>query len=233
MASIGHAVRKSSITSTGLLNLLSRILLPLGLFAIALFGAGVNAAHAAQPEKVSSDLRKVLASGGNAKWTANTSKGRYVQVVISTISSDASLAALRAAIISKGGSVLYRYQSTPALLAIVPASELDALVARNDVTYVVPNRAAHRTLSFEEQITGVGALRASNPSSFTGAGVGIGVLFGDRHVSRRVRRQHEWQQWKLQGKQPHRCDGRFHQDFVNIAFRLDHRQRPVLRLRTG
>ena len=47
MASIGHAVRKSTTRSTGLVNLLSRILLPLGLFAIALFGAGVNAAHAA------------------------------------------------------------------------------------------------------------------------------------------------------------------------------------------
>ena len=60
MASIGHAVHESSTRSTGLLNLLSRILLPLGLFAIALFGAGVNAAHAAKPDKVSSDLKKVL-----------------------------------------------------------------------------------------------------------------------------------------------------------------------------
>jgi hypothetical protein len=31
-------------------------------------------------------------------------------------------------------------------------------------------------LSFEELITGAGSLRASNPSAFTGAGVGIGVL---------------------------------------------------------
>ena len=176
MASIGHAVRKSSLTSTGLLNLLSRILLPLGLFAIALFGAGVNAAHAANAEKVSADLKKVLTTGGNAKWTANTSKGQYFQVVISAESSDPSLASVRAAVLAAGGSVLYQYQATPALLAVVPASSIDALVARDDISYVVPNRAAHRTLSFEEQITGAGSLRASNPSAFTGAGIGIAVF---------------------------------------------------------
>ncbi len=176
MASIARTVHKSSKTSTDLLNLLSRILLPLGLFAIALFGAGVNAAHAAKPEKVSSDLKKVLASGGSAKWAANTSKGQYVQVVISAESSDPSLTAVRAAVLAAGGSVLYQYQATPALLAVVPASSINALVARDDISYIVPNRAAHRTLSFEEQITGTGSLRASNPSAFTGAGIGIAVF---------------------------------------------------------
>ena len=65
------------------MNLLSRILLPLALFAIALFGAGANAAHAAKSDKVASDLKKVLTSGATAKWAVNTSKGKYVQVVIS------------------------------------------------------------------------------------------------------------------------------------------------------
>ena len=43
MASIGHAVHESTTRSerAGLVNLLSRILLPLGLFAIALFGITV------------------------------------------------------------------------------------------------------------------------------------------------------------------------------------------------
>ena len=63
MASIGHAVRESTTRSTGLINLLSRILLPLGLFAIALFGAGVNAADAANSNKIASDLRQGLFQG--------------------------------------------------------------------------------------------------------------------------------------------------------------------------
>ena len=176
MASKSHAVRETPTRSAGLLNLLSRILLPIGLFAIALFGAGVNAAHAAKPDKVASDLKSVLNSGATTKWAANTSLGKYVQVVVSADSSDSSLSALRAAIVAGGGSVLYQYQATPALLAIVPANKVDALVARDDVSYVVPNRAAHRTLSFEEMITGAGSLRASNPSAFTGAGVGIAVM---------------------------------------------------------
>ena len=46
MTSIGHTGQHRSEQNNRWLTLLGRILLPLGLFAIALFGAGVNAAHA-------------------------------------------------------------------------------------------------------------------------------------------------------------------------------------------
>jgi len=105
--------------SRGWLNLFVRILLPLGLFAIAVFGGGVNAAHAAAPEKIAKDLKSALVSpGAKARWIASTSRGTYVQVVIAASSSDLSLASLRSAVLAAGGSVFYAYQSTPALLAV-------------------------------------------------------------------------------------------------------------------
>src|SRR4029453_9699263 len=66
--------------------------------------------------------------------------------------------------------------STPAILAVLPVSAVYALAARDDVTSIVPNRLAYRTASFLEQITGAAGWRASNPSAFNGAGVGIAVL---------------------------------------------------------
>src|SRR5262245_15564915 len=100
---ISHARRERSTTTNTWLNLLGRILLPLGLFAIALFGAGVNAAHASPDNKVASDLRSVLNGGTKQKWSADTSSGKYVQVVVSAESSDPALTNLRSAILAAGG----------------------------------------------------------------------------------------------------------------------------------
>ena len=158
--------------------LIGRILLPLGLFAVAMFGGGVNAAHAARPDgKVAADLRTALTSSGpKAKWAASTQRGTYVQVVISADSTDPALSDLRAAVLAAGGSVFYVYQSAPALLAILPAGAVDAIAARRDVAAIVPNRVALRTASFLEQITGAAGVRASNPTSYNGAGIGIAIL---------------------------------------------------------
>ena len=160
------------------LTLLGRVLLPLTLFAIALFGGGVNAAHAApQDGKVAADLRAALASQRtNSSWAASTSRGTYVQVLVSAATSDPALTELRAAILAAGGSVFYAYQSTPALLAVLPAAQVDTIAARNDVAYIVPNRPAFRTASFIQEITGAAGLRAANPTSYNGKGVGIAVL---------------------------------------------------------
>ena len=125
MASIGPIAHDSARHTNNWLILLSRILLPLGLFAIALFGAGVNAAHAGNG-KVAADLRAALQHpGANAKWTADTARGKYVQVVISADSRDPSLTDLRGAVLAAGGSVFYAYQSAPALLAVLPAAAVD------------------------------------------------------------------------------------------------------------
>jgi len=60
VASIANATHENQQTSGGLLLLLGRILLPIGLFAIAMFGGGV-AAHASSGNgKVSADLRAAL-----------------------------------------------------------------------------------------------------------------------------------------------------------------------------
>ena len=176
MASISPIAHDPARHTNNWLILLSRILLPLGLFAIALFGAGVNAAHAGNG-KVASDLRAALThSGANAKWAANTALGKYVQVVISADTRDPALTDLRRAVLAAGGSVFYAYQSAPALLAVLPAAAVDTIAARDDVAFVVPNRVAFRTASFLQEITGVAGVRASNPTSFNGAGIGIAFL---------------------------------------------------------
>ena len=137
MVSIGHTDHKEQ--TIGWLTLFGRILLPLGLFAIALFGGGVNAAHAL-PAARSRPIfaRRAESSGPKAKWAANTSRGTYVQVVISAASSDPSLADLRSAVLAAGGSVLYVFQAAPALLAVLPASAVDAMSARGDVSTSSP-----------------------------------------------------------------------------------------------
>ena len=96
--------------------------------------------------------------------------------MISADSRDPALTDLRRAVLAAGGSVFYAYQSTPALLAVLPAAAVDTIAARDDVSFVVPNRPAFRTASFLQEITGVAGVRASNPTSFNGAGIGIAVL---------------------------------------------------------
>ena len=157
MATLGHVGQGQRGKARGWLVLLGRVLLPVGLFAIALFGAGVNAAHAAVPDrKIAADLKHVLSgNGANPKWVANTGRGTYVQVVIAAASTDPALTDLRAAILANGGSVYYAYQATPAVLAVLPADAVATIAARGDVLVVVPNRPAFRTASFLQEITGV------------------------------------------------------------------------------
>ncbi|MCC6867177.1 MAG: S8 family serine peptidase, partial [Burkholderiales bacterium] len=179
MASTRQAVQDHATKAGSWLTFLGRVLLPLGLFAIAFLGAGANAAHAAVApgSKIAPDLRAVLGSQkASAKWTATTKRGLYVQVLVSAVSADPALGDLRAAIVAAGGSVYYAYRSTPALLAVLPASAVGFIAARSDVALVLPNRSAFRTASFLEDITGTAQTRLANRGAYDGAGVGIAVL---------------------------------------------------------
>ena len=126
------------------LTLLGRILLPLGLLAIALLGSAPNLARAAPgssnssqttPQgngwgaggpngKIAPDLWAALGSGNvpKARWAANTSRGLYGQVVITATSPDPTLKNLRPTVVAAGGSVYYMYQSVTALLVVLPGN---------------------------------------------------------------------------------------------------------------
>jgi subtilisin family serine protease len=178
VASIRAAENDRSIHRGRWVTLLGRILLPFGLFAVALVGSGVNAAHAGpHAGKVAADLKSALqGQAGKARWVAQTRRGVYVQVVINGDAPDPELAELRRGILAQGGSVLYRYQATPAILAVLPVGAVNAIAARADVGAIVPNRVAFRTVSFLQEITGAAGVRAANRSGYTGAGVGIAIL---------------------------------------------------------
>jgi hypothetical protein len=182
--------------SRGWLNLFVRILLPLGLFAIAVFGGGVNAAHAAAPEKVAKDLKTALATtGAKARWIASTSRGTYVQVVIAANSTDPALTSLRSAVLAAGGSVFYAYQSTPALLAVLPAGagQRHRRPQRRFDHHPQPVRLPDCQLRpGHHRNRGV---RASNPTGLSGAGIGIAILdSGIDSCHAGFRRPDEWQQ---------------------------------------
>ena len=126
MAPISDGGPDSGKVRPSWLTVLGRILLPVALLAIALLGAAPNLVKAApgssnssqntpqgnasgaggQNGKIAPDLWAALGSGNSqkAKWAANTSKGLYVQVVITATSVDPTLQNLRYAVVAAGGS---------------------------------------------------------------------------------------------------------------------------------
>ena len=114
------------------LTVLGRILLPVGLLAIALIGGAPNLAKAAAgfpnslqnkaqvhgwatgcPKgEIDLDSWPVLESGDvpKARWAASTTSGLYVQVTITTTSSEPTLQSLRYAGVAADGSVYYMYE---------------------------------------------------------------------------------------------------------------------------
>src|SRR6516225_5520511 len=181
------------------LTVLGRILLPVGLLAIALLGAAPNLAKAATgsqnsyqntPQgngwgaggpngKIAPDLWAALGSGNvpKARWAANTSHGLYVQVVITATSPDPMLQNVRSTVLAVGGSVYYMYQSVPAILAVLPGSAVSQVAGLGEVDAIVPNRVAYRTASYLQQTTGASsAPQVKTGVSYDGTSIGIAIL---------------------------------------------------------
>ena len=119
---------------------------------------GASGAQSVVSSKVASDLRtyvngttalraSLLATDNTVTWARDLNNALHVKVLINAASTDASLAALRRDVLSRGGSVFYNYLSTRALSAMVPAAALDALALRSDVISISPNRATSRHAS--------------------------------------------------------------------------------------
>jgi serine protease AprX len=137
-------------------------------------GAGNGLAMSAAANS-SSKQKNALTAG----WTKDINGVRYVRVLIVSRDQDGDMAPLRQRIVATGGSVLFRYQSVTALLAIVPAARLQELAARADVQSISPDRAAARSGSALEKTTGAQNLRAATAAGLpvlNGTGVGIAVL---------------------------------------------------------
>ncbi|MFO1219403.1 MAG: S8 family serine peptidase [Burkholderiaceae bacterium] len=136
----------------------------------------------AVPGKLSVELQPLLNSPGtlpaDAAWARRRDDLVYVKVLIVAASTDPELLSLRTDILTRGGSVFYNYLSVRAVSALLPASALGPLSARDDVLNIAPNRAATRQVSLVQAGSGAGdALPgAGTPSAFDGKGVGIAVL---------------------------------------------------------
>ena len=162
-----------------------RILVQLLALAATLL-AGIARAQAPSSPKVSADLRAVLAPSASAvatpvPWARQMSNQWYVKVLINASSTDPNLAALRADILVRGGSVFYNFLSVRALSALVPATALDALAARSDVIAIAPNRSTTRHASLLQQATGAATQLPLSAGGLAepgldGRGVGIAIL---------------------------------------------------------
>ena len=101
-------VDKCTSAASRWLALVARILLPAGLFAMSVFGAVPNTAHAQTIDpatKLAPDLLSVLndPTPGNFKWLkADATSVRYVKVVIMAASADPLLTDLRSAVVAAG-----------------------------------------------------------------------------------------------------------------------------------
>jgi serine protease AprX len=153
---------------------------------VALLATGLpwsaQAYSSAVQAKIAPDLQTVTLQGQFEKNTYNwlkKDKGQWLVkvLVVSNNDEDAQARELRSAILSAGGSVLYRYLSVNAVLAILPAQQVINIAHRSDVESISPNRLATQSASFEEQVTGAATLRARAGSmGLDGRGVGIALL---------------------------------------------------------
>ena len=194
----------------GWLTCLARVLLPLGLFAIALFGGGVNAAHAAPDGKVAADLKTAL-SAATRRWAANTSRGMYVQVVIERV---------------LGRSGAHRPARGRSSRPAAPSSTCTSRRRRCWRCCLprrwTPSRRA-TTLPSSYPIASRSGPRASCRRSQASRRAGLepdvlrrrghrhrSARLRHRHLPRRVRRPDERQQRQLQAQRPHRSERRLH-----------------------
>ena len=135
--------------------------------------------------KIAADLQQVIAAplAPSLNWVKSVNGVRLVKVLVVSNSPDPDLAALRADVLARGGSVYFRYTSVRALSAMLPAGQVASIAARSDVTGVSPNRMTARTASFLENTTGVSNLRTSTSTTYSGLdGTGIGLAVLDSGV---------------------------------------------------
>src|SRR4030095_4074882 len=135
----------------------------------------------APPSKIAADLTQVIDAVTIPKlsWAKDVDGIRYVKVLIVGNSADPELVALRGDVLAKGGSVYFRYVSVAALSAMLPASQVAAIAARDDVQGISPNRLTARASSILESATGALNVRSYGGGTYTGldgTGVGIAVL---------------------------------------------------------
>ncbi len=160
---------------SGVVRLL-RLVFCSGLAVLALSAHAQNAVD----EKIAADLRGVLASGPskNINW-ARKEKGQWQAkvLVISADGGDPELTALRRAVLSGGGSVVYKYISVNAISVVLPIDQVRVIAARSDVLSISPNRLTAKSASFIEAVTGTAQMRDSRAlRDLTGSGIGIAVL---------------------------------------------------------
>lgn len=167
------------------------------------FGTGSARAQAGS-SKIAADLRQVVAAATTPtlNWARDVFGVRYVKVLIVGAPGDPELAALRADVVARGGSVYMRYTSVTALSALLPASQVAAIAARNDVQGISPNRLIARTgvsmaPSAVEQVSGAAAVRTrteSNSHYYTGLdGVGVGIAVLDSGIMWKHKHFQDWQ----------------------------------------
>ena len=158
-----------------LVGLLLMAALLLGLLA----GHGAHAQTTLSP-KIAADLAGAINAPSTPKisFAKDVNGIRYVKALVVSQAGDPDLVALRAAVMSAGGSVYMRYVSVAALSVMLPASQVNSLAARADVQSISPNRLTARTASLLEMSTGVTNVRtgAGPYTGLDGTGVGIAVL---------------------------------------------------------
>ena len=136
-------------------------------------------AQSAISSKVSPDLAAVVNAMPAAlpTWARMVGTQRYVRVLVVATGNDTNLAALRADMLARGGSVHYVYLSVRALAGLLPVGAVNAIATRSDVLAISPNRPASRSGSLLQDSSGASAaVRSGTSLPLDGTGVGIAVL---------------------------------------------------------
>lgn len=125
-------------------------------FFLCLLAPGAWAQDAQARSKIAPDLLAAI-SGPSLPvppWLKAAGGEPMVKVLVTSSSTDPSLADLRGFVLSVGGSVFYNYASLRMVAVMVPASRVIEIARRADVVSVSPNRAVVRTSSQLQMTTG-------------------------------------------------------------------------------
>src|SRR6185295_9872941 len=155
---IGVAERSASSRSSapGFSRWLHRAHFVVALLAASLLGMPAAYGQATNEDKIARDLQTMIAAATtpSASWAKDVNGVRYVKVLVVATTTDPDLVALRSDVLTRGGSVYFRYVSVATISALLPTSEVVGLAARSDVQSISPNRLAARTASTLEYTTG-------------------------------------------------------------------------------
>ncbi|HWH38480.1 MAG TPA: S8 family serine peptidase, partial [Usitatibacter sp.] len=169
----------------GLFGRLAAAIVSLTMAATGAFAQGNSQVAHARHMKVSDDLASVLDHGNtnHVRWVQKGANGDLVRVIIAVDpTGDKTLKALRKAVLDAGGSVHRHLQSLDQVVAMLPASMVDAIAARNDVVKVAPNRSLAATASLTEKVVGASDVRSLGTSGTTLDGRGVGIAFLDSGI---------------------------------------------------